>query len=178
MADFNNPPLIRHAEGSWHYKDFLRVCKSMQSCQLSINHYFFKKSQICNQQMFPALIISLGSIFYPLAPKNYCPMHEPSCSYILFHISLFSTGGHMKTICLKSLPVLVFHLFLCEINRILLDFVVNPSCTPINICKSLWGSSMSHPNSIEKNSIICSRNQSRQWQILSKIHAGPLCPFT
>lgn len=100
--------------------------------------------------MFPALIISLGSIFYPLAPKNYCPMHEPSCSYILFHISLFSTGGHMKTICLKSLPVLVFHLFLCEINRILLDFVVNPSCTPINICKSLWGSSMSHPNSIEK----------------------------
>lgn len=137
---------------------------------------FFKKSQICNQQMFPALIISLGSIFYPLAPKNYCPMHEPSCSYILFHISLFSTGGHMETICLKSL--LVFHLFLCEINRILLDFVVNPSCTPINICKSLWGSSMSHPNSIEKNSIICSRNQSRQWQILSKIHAGPLCPFT
>lgn len=126
--------------------------------------------------MFPALIISLGSIFYPLAPKNYCPMHEPSCSYILFHISLFSTGGHMKTICLKSL--LVFHLFLCEINQILLDFVVNPSCTPINICKSLWGSSMSHPNSIEKNSIICSRNQSRQWQILSKIHAGPLCPFT
>lgn len=54
-------------------------------------------------------------------------MDPCSCSYILFHILLFSTGRHMKTIRLKSL--LVFYLFLCKINRTLLDFVVSKVST-------------------------------------------------
>lgn len=128
MADFNNPPLIRHAEGSWHYKDFLRVCKSMQSCQLSINHYFKKNHRSVINRCSQPLLSPLDQYFIPWPRKNIAQCMDPcSCSYILFHILLFPTGRYMKTICLKSL--LVFYLFLCKINRTLLDFVVSKVST-------------------------------------------------
>lgn len=74
--------------------------------------------------MFPALIISLGSIFYPLAPKKYCPMHGPMQLLLHFisHIVIF----HRQTY--ENYP-LVFYLFLCKINRTLLDFVVSKVST-------------------------------------------------
>lgn len=147
----------------------------------AVNQPLFKKNHrsVINRCSQP-LLSPLDQYFIPWPRKNIAQCMDPcSCSYILFHILLFSTGRHMKTIRLKSL--LVFYLFLCKINRTLLDFVVSKVSTllvPQLIFVCLYGVLLSHPNSIEKNSIICSRNRSRQWQILSKIHAGPLCPFT